>query len=87
MFYLQPIPFLNVSMLPPPTPTPSPFAAHNGPFLRFCASCLAFDGDGMGTAGVTWEETRGTLGPFISLSESQHCVRLTRPAHRAHAPS
>lgn len=81
MFYLQPIPFPNVSMLPPT------FAAHNGPFLRFCASCLAFDGDGMGTAGVTWEETRGTLGPFFSLSESQHCVRLTRPAQRAHAPS
>lgn len=25
------------------------------------------DGDGMGTAGVTWEETRRTMGPFILL--------------------
>lgn len=66
MYYLQPIPFLNVSVLP--------LAAHNGPFLRFSVSCLPFDGDGMGTAGVTWEETRGKLGPFIYLSEIQHCA-------------
>lgn len=43
----------------------SPPATHNGSFLKFLASCSTFDGDGMGTVRVTWEETRRTLGPFI----------------------
>lgn len=40
------------------------------------------DGDGMGTAGVTWEETRRTMGPFIYLSGSWHCKHLTWCAYR-----
>lgn len=42
-----------------------------GHFLSFPAPMLGFCGaDGMGTARVTWEETRGTMGPFIYLSGS-----------------
>lgn len=40
------------------------------------------DGDGMGTVGVTWEETRRTMGPFIYLSGSWHCKHLTWCAYR-----
>lgn len=40
-----------------------------GRFFELPCSLLGFcDADGMGTACVTWEETRGTVGPFIYLS-------------------
>lgn len=45
-----------------------PLAAHNGPFFWGSWHLVRlFDGDGMGTVGVTWEETRRTMGPFIYL--------------------
>lgn len=47
-----------------------PLAAHNGPFLRFSASCSAFWWWQNGDSGVTWEETRWTMGPFIYLSRT-----------------
>lgn len=49
----------------------SPPTARNGPFFELPSAVLGFcDADGMGTVRVTWEETRGTVGPFIFLSGS-----------------
>lgn len=59
-----------------------PMAAHNGPFLRFSHLVWLFDGDGMGTAGVTWEERRRRVEPCVSSSGSWHCFLLTCRAYK-----